>query len=74
MDATTREHKSTKSYVEWAITRGIQNDSHLYDVIGLTAARALSRDIATMLERPITASDIRGIHNTILKNKPFAGV
>jgi len=74
IDATTREHKSTKSYVEWAITRGIQNDTHLYDVIGLTAARALSRDIASMLERPITEADIRTIHNTIMKNQPFAGV
>jgi len=74
IDATTREHKTSKDYIEWAITRGIQNDSHLYDVIGLTAARALSRDIAGLVERPITEADIRTIHKIILKNQPFAGV
>ena len=71
---TSLEHKSNKEYVEWAITRGIQNDNHLYDVIGLTAARGLSRDIAEIIERPITEADIRTIHEIILKNQNFAGI
>ena len=74
IDATTREHKTSKSYIEWAITRGIQNDNHLYDVIGLTAARELSRDISKITERPITEADIRNIHKIILKNQPYAGI
>jgi len=48
IEGTILEHKSSKDYVEWAITRGIQTDKHLYDVIGLTAARGLSRDIASI--------------------------
>jgi Fic family protein len=74
IEATTREHTSNKKYVEWALTRGIQNDSHLYDVIGLTAARGLSRDIAEILDRPITEADIRAIHEIILQKEPFAGI
>ena len=74
IDGTSREHKTSKSYIEWAITRGIQNDPHTYDVIGLTAARELSRDIAKIIERPITEADIRTIHKIILKNQPFAGI
>lgn len=74
IEGTSLEHKSNKDYVEWAITRGIQNDSHLYDVIGLTAARGLSRDIAAIIDRPITEADIRTIHEIILKNQNFAGI
>jgi Fic family protein len=74
IEATTREHKSNKQYVEWAVTRGIQNDSHLYDVIGLTAARGLSRDIAGIVDRPISEADIRTIHEVILQKQPFAGI
>lgn len=73
IQGTTLEHKSNKDYVEWAVTRGIQNDKHFYDVIGLTAARALSRDIATIIDRPITESDIRTVHEIILANEKFAG-
>ncbi len=71
---TTIEHKSNKEYVEWAITRGIQSDNHLYDVIGLTAARGLSRDIASIIDRPITEADIRTIHEIIMKNQSFSGI
>ncbi len=74
IEGTTLERKSSKDYVEWAITRGIQNDKHFYDVIGLTAARALSRDIAKIVDRPITESDIRTIHEVILANEEFAGI
>jgi Fic family protein len=74
IEGTSLEHKSSKDYVEWAITRGIQNDKHFYDVIGLTAARGLSRDIATIVDRPITESDIRTIHEVILAKEEFAGI
>ena len=74
IEGTTIEHQSNKDYVEWAVTRGIQNDKHFYDVIGLTAARGLSRDIATIIDRPITESDIRTIHKIILANENFAGI
>jgi len=74
IDGTSQEHKTSKSYIEWAVTRGIQNDAHLYDVIGLTAARELSRDISKIIDRPITAADIRAIHEIILKNQEYAGI
>ena len=73
IEGTTTEHKSSKDYVEWALTRGIQNDKHFYDVIGLTAARSLSRDIAQIIDRPVTESDIRTIHEVIMANEEFAG-
>jgi Fic family protein len=74
IEATSVVHKSNKSYVEWAVTQGIKNDAHLYDVIGLTAARALSRDIAENIDRPISESDVRAIHEIILKDKPHSGI
>lgn len=74
IEGTYLEHKTNKAYWEWAITRGIQNDNHLYDVIGLTAARGLSRDIASILDRPVTEADIRAIHEIIMKKQNFAGV
>lgn len=74
IEGTSLEHKTTKDYVAWAITRGIQNDKHLYDVIGLTAARGLSRDIATIVDRPITESDIRTIHEVIMAKEEFGGL
>ena len=74
MDATQSEHPEVSQYVEWAITQGIKNDRHAYDVIGLVAARELSRSFAINLDRPISESDIRTLNGIILKDQPRAGI
>lgn len=70
---TTADKPTTATYVEWALTKGIINDGHFYDVVGLTAARALSRQIAGSIDQPITESDLRALHTIIMKNQLFAG-
>jgi len=72
-DATDRDLE-TAQFVEWAVTQGIKNDKHAYDVIGLTAARELSRDFARNLDRPISESDIRTLNGVILEGQPRAGI
>jgi fido (protein-threonine AMPylation protein) len=42
-------------------------------VIGLAAARLLSRWISESVDRPITESDVRAIHEIIMKNQMYAG-
>ena len=74
IDRTQNEEREVSQYVEWAITQGIKNDRHTYDVIGLNAARELSRDFAVNIERPITGSDIRTLNGIILQGQPRAGM
>jgi Fic family protein len=74
IDSTQNENREVSQFVEWAITQGIKNDKHAYDVIGLTAARELSRDFAINIERPISESDIRTLNGIILKGQPRAGI
>ena len=54
IDRSEAEVREVTQYVEWALTQGIKNDRHAYDVIGLNAARELSRDFALNIERPIS--------------------
>ena len=68
------KNNEVSNFVEWAITQGIKNDRHTYDVIGLAAARELAKTFATQLERPITESDIRGLHKIILDGHHSAGI
>jgi Fic family protein len=74
IDQTQSEVREVSQYVEWAITQGIKNDKHTYDVIGLNAARELSRDFAINIERPISESDIRTLNGIILQGQPRAGI
>ena len=74
IDKTQAEEREVSQYVEWAITQGIKNDKHTYDVIGLNAARELSRDFAINVERPISESDIRTLNGIILQGQPRAGI
>ena len=74
IDRTQAEEREVSQYVEWAITQGIKNDRHTYDVIGLNAARELSRDFAVNVERPISESDIRTLNGIILQGQPRAGI
>lgn len=74
IDSSEVEAKEAAQYVEWALTQGIKNDRHAYDVIGLNAARELSRDFALNIERPISESDIRTLNGIILKGQPRAGI
>ena len=74
IDKTQNEEREVSQYVEWAITQGIKNDRHTYDVIGLNAARELSRDFAINIERPISESDIRTLNGIILQGQPRAGI
>ena len=74
IDKTQTEEREVSQYVEWAITQGIKNDRHTYDVIGLNAARELSRDFALNVERPISESDIRTLNGIILQGQPRAGI
>jgi Fic family protein len=74
LDKTQNEEREVSQYVEWAITQGIKNDRHTYDVIGLNAARELSRDFAVNIERPISESDIRTLNGIILQGQPRAGI
>lgn len=74
IDKTQSEEREVSQYVEWAITQGIKNDRHTYDVIGLNAARELSRDFAINVDRPISESDIRTLNGIILQGQPRAGI
>jgi len=74
IDETQSKEREVSQYVEWAITQGIKNDRHTYDVIGLNAARELSRDFAINIERPISESDIRTLNGIILQGQPRAGI
>ena len=74
IDETQSKEREVSQYVEWAITQGIKNDRHTYDVIGLTAARELSRDFAVNIDRPISESDIRTLNGIILQGQPRAGI
>lgn len=74
IDRTQSEVREVSQYVEWAITQGIKNDKHTYDVIGLNAARELSRDFAINTDRPISESDIRTLNGIILQGQPRAGI
>lgn len=74
IDETQNDEREVSKFVEWAITQGIKNDKHFYDVIGLTAARELSREFAVSTERPISESDIRTLNGIILKGQPRAGI
>jgi Fic family protein len=74
IDKTQSEEREVSQYVEWAITQGIKNDRHTYDVIGLNAARELSRDFALNVDRPISESDIRTLNGIILQGQPRAGI
>ena len=62
-----------RNFVEWAVEQGLKNDRHAYDVIGLAAARALSRMFAEDINRPITEADIRTLHRIIMEGHPSAG-
>ena len=74
MDSSNVESIEVSQYVEWALTQGIKNDKHAYDVIGLAAARELSRSFAANIERPISESDIRTLNGIILEGQPRAGI
>ena len=74
IDSTQSQQREVSQYVEWAITQGIKNDRHTYDVIGLNAARELSRDFAVNTDRPISESDIRTLNGIILQGQPRAGI
>ena len=74
IDSSQAEKREVSQFVEWALTQGIKNDRHTYDVIGLTAARELSRDFAINIDRPISESDIRTLNGIILKGNPRAGI
>jgi Fic family protein len=74
IDQTQTEGQEVTQYVQWALTQGIKNDKHAYDVIGLNAARELSRDFALNIDRPISESDIRTLNGIILKDQPRAGI
>jgi Fic family protein len=74
IDESQNADREVSQYVEWAITQGIKNDRHTYDVIGLNAARELSRDFAVNTDRPISESDIRTLNGIILQGQPRAGI
>lgn len=69
----SREESSTE-FIQWALTQGIKNDKKTYDVLGLAAARELSRNYALSPDRPITETDIRDLHEMIMKGTVFAGM
>lgn len=73
VESTKNSMPDDKEYIEWAVTQGIKNDTHTYDVIGLAAARLLSKWISDSVDRPVTESDIRAIHEIIMKNQMYAG-
>lgn len=73
IETRLEEHSSIPEFVEWAMTEGIKNDKHLFDIIGLTAARELSRQMSSNIDRPITEADIRALHKQIMGNDPLAG-
>ncbi len=74
LDKSVREKQASFEFVEWAITQGIKNDRHTYDVIGLAAARELSRTYAKDVMRPITELDMRDLHGIILQGDPRGGI
>lgn len=68
------ETSEMQNFVQWALEQGIKNDRHAYDVIGLAAARELSRMFAVDVSRPITEADIRTLHKMIMEGHPSAGL
>lgn len=70
----SKQHSKTTDYVSWAIEKGILNDKHTYEVIGLDAARSLARDLALDISRPLSESDIRSIHKIIMGTDSSAGI
>ena len=74
LDSKQVDENTSASFVEWALTQGIRNDGRVYAVIGLAAARDLSRAFATDVNRPITETDIRGLHKIIMDDDSRAGI
>ena len=74
LDQRPIDKSGSGEFVEWALTQGIRNDGHVYDVIGLAAARELSRAFAADVNRPVTESDIRGLHKIIMNNTSRSGI
>lgn len=70
----SKPNQKSLDYASWAIEKGIMNDKHTYEVIGLDAARSLARDLALDMSRPLSESDIRSIHRIIMGTDSCAGI